>query len=355
MEWRGYVKDRLNLTDKPKAYLMALNCDIKQDLITSATSSFSFREVPLNVSNGDILLIYDEKGQKKYQGIIKAINETNIETYQIVHLLSGNWYYDIENSEVLENSFKTSLENYCKGIIKNSSYIDPIVEETLGSLEISISTQTSGNFETQDDNYVVDMEQFIYDLYSNYQIMVDIDIKYEGTPTITIGKSTITELKLGDNTQSIVDINPTLSVEETNRLIIYSKENEYRTTYVVNSDGTRVEQPNDATNRFGIVNTKFVFSDDEIEDLLNANLPSELYNHKLTFVYRMTSKLFKFDDFKLGMPLKIWKSSEYFNTILTGIEFSKTQNVDITEVTYTCGMVRTSLTKKLLMQLGVRR
>lgn len=356
MEWRGYVKDRLNLTDKPKAFLTIRSGDIKLDLLTSANSNFSVLEMPLNISNGDILLVYDEKGQKKYQGVIKTINEDDltIETSQIQNILSGMWFYNINNSGVLEDSFVSALKEFCSGKMKNSTYIDTLIEESLGVFDISSVTSTSGNFETQEDNYTIDMEQFIYDMYSNYLIMVDIDIKYSGTPTIKVGKSTLDSMKVGDNINTIVDIAPTLEVEETNRLIVYSQDGVYRTTYVVKGDGTRVQEPTDTTNRFSLVNTNIVFSDDELADILEANLPSETYNHKLTFTLYSKSKIFNFDNFVLGMPLKVWRSSNYYNTILTGIEFSKEENIDIESYSFTCGKVRTSLTKKILMRYGVK-
>lgn len=356
MQWRGYVKDRLDLKSKPKAYLNVRTATNKLDLLTSANSSFSVLEMPTNVSNNDILLVYDDKGNKKYQGVIKSINEDEltIETNQIQSILKGQWVYNIVNTGTLEESLLNALVEYCNGQMKGSSYIDPIIQESLGVFEISYATSTSGNFETQEDQTTMDMETFIYDLYSNYQIILDIDVKYEGTPTIKIGKNTISELKVGDNIHTITSISPTLEIETTNRLIIYSKDGVYRTTYVTKGDGTRVEEPSDTTNRFNSVETKIVFSDDEISDLLEANLPSEIYNHKLTFTLLANSKIFNINDFKLGMPLKLWRGTSYYNTILTGVEFSKEENKDVESYTFTCGKVRTSLTKKLLMKYGVK-
>ena len=73
-----------------------------------------------------------------------------------------------------------------------------------------------------------DMEEFIYSLYNRYQIQLTFDIPYQGKCTCTVGKSNIGEIKIGNNTNAIVDISPITEVEETNRLIIYNEDGTYR-------------------------------------------------------------------------------------------------------------------------------
>lgn len=256
----------------------------------------------------------------------------------------------------LEDTFAEKLKEYAAGKMRDSSYVDPVVSQRLGSFEILTSTQTKASFTSQDDGYTVDMEQELYDLYNNYQIMVDIKIPYEGTPTATIGKSTIDEyLKVANNNNTITDLSPITEIEETNRLIIYDSDKIYRTTYAIKSDGTVVQEPSEVSTRFGVVNTSIVFSDDPLEDIIKANLKEDIYNHKLTFTLRLIDKLYYYDDFVLGMPLKVWKDTEYYRTVLTGREFSKETNKPVTLIDYTCGTVRTSLTKKLSLKFGVIR
>lgn len=354
--WRAFIKDQLDLINKPITFLEILSFDVKEDLLTSATSNFNCLEVPSNISNGDILVLTNPQGIIRYTGIITSIEDLTIQTTQIQSLYKGTWLYDLTSysDTSLEGIFKSSLEAYCGGKIRGSTFIDNLVKTRLGGLILSNSTTTSGSFETQEDNYTIDMEQMIYDLYSNYDIIVKTDINYSGDNKVTIGKSQATSIKVGNNTYSIIDLSPVTKLEETNRLIIYSKDNVYRTTYVTKADGSRVEEPSSIANRYGLVNTKIVFSDDEIDTLLEANLPSEMYNHKVTFTLRLNTQLYKFDDFVLGMPLQVWIDSQYFSTILTGREYSKTDNQNVIEVKYTCGKVRTSLTKKLLLRLGVK-
>lgn len=518
--WRGYVKDQLNLESVPKAFLKIKSFNISEDLLTSATSSLECVEVSDNISNGDILIVADEKGITKYLGVINSIDENTINTTQIQSIYKGSWLYDLPNiigigndkswhwdrydylidptkdyqhwnnsdlpklealenlqiresrtlldsstslvmnlgekytacattyvySETrknvtivfssdnggilyvngadvgsyvyydsstqaqrvpiecpvtirkgwnkvqvvysketgsdgwlvtingfhfneyfteqtskytsnvtsLEDTFAQALRLYANGKMRDSNYTDDLIKQRLSSIEIKTSSQTQGAFLTQEDTYVCDMEEFIYSLYSRYQIQLTFDIPYQGKCTCTIGKSNIGEIKIGNNTNAIVDISPITEVEETNRLIIYNKDGTYRTTYVTKADGSRVKEPIGTANRFGVVKTAIVFSDDDDQTLQWGYLP-KMYNHKLTFILKMfANSLYKYDDFKLGMPLAIWKDTDYFSTILTGREISKDENTPINEVTYTCGTVRTKLTEKLLIKYGVQ-
>lgn len=259
-----------------------------------------------------------------------------------------------ENVGILEDIFANALKEYSNGLMRDSTYIDTLVKERLGGVNIKTSSSTNGNFVSQNDTYIMDMEQMIYDLYQNYGIQLNFEIPYNSFPIVTIGKNSDSSIKVGNNTNYIVDISPTTEIEETNRLIVYDSDGIYRATYITKADGSIVKEPSSIANRYGVVNTNIVFSDDEMQTLLDANLPSEMYNHKLTFTLRLYGYLYTFDDFKLGMPLKVWKDSEYFSTILTGRSYSKEENSNVIEVLYTCGKVRTSLTKKLLLRLGVK-
>lgn len=519
VNWRAYVKDQFNIGSLPKAFLKLMSFEINEDLLTTANSSFECYEVPSNISEGDILCVYNPFGKLRYKGKITSIEDLTIQTSQIVSMFGGQWVYDLPNwqgsgnnkswllekynylmkdqeetdytkfstsdlptlddligqtmlstqtyldsntslsmnlgekytmkctsyvysdtrvkvnltyaadngcvvyvnskkigsviykseeeysdtQEVifrkgwnkiivvyteytggdgflltidgnhlssyfsqmtslytedvgyLEEIFKTALSDYCNGKMRDSTYVDTLVKEKLGQLTFNVTSNTKGGFQTQNDNYTMDMEQMIYDLYSNYNILLDVNIPYNDTPSVNIGKSNVNSLKVGNNIQTITSISPVTEVAETNRLIIYDNDGMYRTTYIAKADGTRVKEPSSTANRFGVVNTSIVYSDDEIKDILEANLPSEMYNHKLTFTLSLLSKIFKYDDFVLGMPLQVWKDSEYFSTVLTGRSYSKEQNQPVTEVNYTCGKVRTSLTKKLLLKLGVLR
>lgn len=563
--WRGYVKDQLNITAVPKAFLRIKSFTIREDLLTSANSSFDCLEVSEEISHGDILIVSDETGVTKYLGVITSIDDNTISTSQIQSIYKGNWLYDLPNiigsgndkcwtwnryayqmdesipytdwyesdmpeldslkdldiletrtfldadtsismqiadkytadavtyvySETrksvtmtfscdnggflyvngtkvgsylyydkstqgqttpvectatirkgwnkidvvyneedggdgwlvtiggahlnaafnqltsqatssvtsLEDTFAQALTKYAAGEMRDmDNWHDPLVEQRLSPIKVKTSSQTQGAFVTQEDTYVTDMEDFIYSLYNKYQIQLIFDIPYEGECSVTIGKTDVEELKIGNNTNAIVDISPVTEVEDTNRLIIYDSNGMYRATYVTNADGSRVKEPAEVTNRFGVVKTSIVFSDDDDSTLEWGYLP-KMYNHKLTFKLRIlnpvsvnvdytkmvdkllstegdqhittdddhpiavrvpdhiqknvSNYLYSYDSFILGMPLAVWKDTDYYSTILTGLEMSKSENEPVSEVSYTCGTVRTKLTEKILRKYGV--
>lgn len=354
--YRAFIKDQLDLASKPKAYVQINGTmTINEDRLTTANSTINVNAVPSNVSNGDIIEVYNDKGLIRYKGVIKSIEGNTIQTSQITHLLSGQWLYETQPSGTLESEIKAILGRYCQGYIKGSTYQDPVILAKLGAFTIETASNTTGNLETMDENTQMDMETFIYSLYEKYGIAVDFDIPDKGQPIIKIWRPEFTSFKIGNNTNAIVNITPLTEIAETNRLIIFSKDGQYRTTYVAKSDGTIAEQPQSLAGRFSVVNSKIVFSDDELDDIRLANLPETMYNHKLTFVLNLNNLLYSYDDLKFDLPLEIWNGQDYYRTKITGRSFSKDANVDVAQVQYICGLVRTKLSDKLSMRLGVIR
>lgn len=507
--WRGYVKDQFDLEAKPKEFVKIDSHSIREDCITSTTSSFVCLDKPSNIANGDVLVVLDEKSVKRYQGVITSVEEYTINTNQIYKLFAGNWVYDLpayigdgdnkswyfemyekldpsvyehpsvedvvnltasdtktfadtdtsismgigdnytakattyiysskrqkidltvttddngtvtlNNEQIaeldsceatlvegclfvtgwnkleivytegtggdgwlvtyeggklssatifdkmtsitseslysLEEIFMSAFEKYCTGQIKDSTYVDPLVKQKLGNFKMACETKTYGSFTSQDDGTTMDMEDLLYDLYNSYRILLEVDINYSGENTINIKKISDDEVKMVmDNTSTVINITPTTETNETNRLIIFDSDGMYRSTYVVKSDGAREKEPTEITDRFGIVNTEIVYSDDNINSILEENLPTDMYNHKITFSLKLISKIFKFEDFKIGTRLKIYKDQETYQTIVTGIDYSKTSGKSVSEVGFTCGNVRTTLTDKLLIKYGVKK
>ena len=178
--------------------------------------------------------------------------------------------------------------------------------------------------------------------------MFDFEINLAGTNYVHIKIPSYETIKVGNNMYAIQDMSPITEIEETNRLIIFAQDKTYRTTYVATKNGV-VEEPSATTNRFDITNTKVVFSDDDVADLVASNLPQNMYNHKLTFTLIIRNFIYQFGDFNLGGELDVWVGDDYYNTVLTGYQIKKASNQNITEANFTCGKVRVALTKKLTM------
>ena len=349
-QYRCYVKDQLDLTDPPKAFLRVDSFTVKKDLMTNCNSTIRVMDTASNINNGDILVLYDPTGTTLYQGVIKSMEDKTITCSQMQSFYKGDWIYNVySTASTLEEEFAYLLGQYAQGKMYGSSYTDGLVAQRLGGITIQYTGSTSSNLPADDVYKVMDMEKFIYSLYENYGIILDFEINFSGTNYVTIKVPSYQTVKVGNNMYAIKDMSPITTIEETNRLIIFAKDKTYKTTYVATTQGI-VENPSTTANRFNITNTKIVFSDDPVADLVSANLPDNMYNHKLTFTLVVRNFIYEFGDFKLGGSLDVWYGEDYYNTVLTGYEIRKQTRQNITEVGFTCGLVRTALTK--LMTLG---
>lgn len=353
-QYRCYVKDQLDLEAPPKAFMRVDNFDIKRDTMTKSNTTIYVMDTATNVNNGDVLVVYDPMGTNLYEGVVKSMEGNKIICSQMPSFYKGLWIYNVSPQDYLEHEIAVLLQAYADGQIYRSSYTDTLVAQRLGGITINYVGSTAVNLPTDlDDNgneklTQKDMEQWIYELYENYGIIFDFEINMAGANYVTIKTPSYETIKVGNNMYAIQDMSPITEIEETNRLIIFSSQKVYRTTYVATKNGV-VEQPTSTNNRFDITNTKVVFSDDDVDTLIANNLPEQMYNHKLTFTLIIKNFLYEFGDFNLGGEIDVWVNDDYYNTVLTGYQIKKASNQNITEVGFTCGKVRVALTKKLTM------
>ena len=228
---------------------------------------------------------------------------------------------------------------------------------TKNGQHIIATESTTASLVTAELGDTMDFEKFIYWVYEAYGIIFDFDIGFSGDNNyVRIGTCPYSSMKVGNNVYAIKDISPIQTVEETNRLVIFSSDGDYRKTIVLTKNNDTAQDPtgNAATaNRFELTNSKIVYSDDPIEDLVAAYLPNEIYNHKLSFKLLLRNYIYEFEDFKLGMPLEVYyrhgNKQDFYNTVLTGYQIKKNSGEDITEVEFTCGLVRQKLTQKITL------
>ena len=357
-QYRCFVKDQLNLEDPPKAFMRVDTFTVRTDLMTNATSSITVLEMPTNINEGDVLVLYDPKGQFLYHGVINSIEDMTIGCSQMQSFYHGNWIYSVSPQDFLEHEIAVVLKDYADGKLKGSSYIDSLVAQRLGGITIDYNGVTTVNLpttyeETGDEEKeqfeVVEMEEFIYSLYEKYGIVFDFEINFSGANYVHIKVPSFERIKVGNNMFAIQNMLPITEIEETNKLVIYDSKNVYRTTYVATKNGI-VENPATTANRFNITNTEIVFSDDPVEDLVASNLPNQMFNHKLEYDLIIKNFIYEFGDFNLGGELDIYYGDEYYDSVLTGYEIDKQSNQNITQAHFICGKVRTSLTK--LLSLG---
>lgn len=356
-QYRCFVKDQLDLEAPPKAFMIADTFTIRTDLMTNATSSITVTEMPSNINEGDVLVLYDPKGQFLYNGVVNSIEDLTIGLSQMQSFYKGNWIYSTSPQDYLEHEVATVLQDYADGKLKASTYVDPLIASRLGGITIdyvgattvSLPSTYEEDGDAEEDQFeVVDMEEWIYSLYEKYGIVFDFDISFSGTNYVHIKVPAFEKIKVGNNMYAIQNMLPITEVEETNKLVIYDSNHVYRTTYIATKNAI-VENPTSTADRFNITNTEIVFSDDPVEDLVASNLPSQMFNHKLEYDLIVKNFIYQFGDFNLGGELDIYNGDEYYDSVLTGYEISKASNQNITSVHFICGKVRVALTKLLTL------
>lgn len=341
-QYRAFVKSRTDLSGKPFANskTKVVSFTIRRDLLTSATSEIILYSMPTAIGVGDILGLYDDTGHVFYNGVVSSISENTIQCNQMVDIFSDNWVYRTGNGDTLEQKLKEIITtDYC-----NSS--DVIISSTFNSFNISTKTNTSGSYPTEEDFTIKNFASWIYEIYKNYDIILDLSIPFyeDVKPTMIIGKTETDKIVLANNSVSLLSVTPTTEVAETNKLVVYSSTGEYRETWYASPSG--VTNDSSKLDRLKVVKTNIVFSDDDIETLKSSNLPSEFYNHKITIVLFLGSKLYNFWDFQLGGKFKIVNDGSYYDSILTGYSLSYDGGT-MAEVEMTFGKVRINLENKL--------
>lgn len=271
----------------------------------------------------------------------------------------------------IETQFSRMLKKYADGYSKGSfsfdratgqekDIYDHLMRQEKAPIKIKTGSSTEGKLVFPGDNETTDMETYIYSLYEKYQILLNFNVPFgswnigdDNGGSVTLLKPDYPVIKVSDNANCIIDVEPTNELKETNKLIVYTSDGKYRKTFYSTVDGIKDETYVSTIGRVGDIQTKIVFSDDAFIDIIKANLNEEMYNHKITFTLMLDNNLYSMDDFKLGTPVEIYKDGNFYKSIITGYEMQKNEDQDVISAKYTCGLVRTNLTKKLSRKLGV--
>lgn len=355
-QYRAFIKDQLAINSLPKAFLVVSKFTIRQDLLTTSNSSFTVLNVPKNVNNGDVLVLYSPTGKVLYQGVIYSIGDNTISTRQMQSFYKGKWVYDTHPSSTIEEEVKYLLERYAFGYQKEAAYQDTLMYQEKAPLKIIAESMTEGKLETGKDKEVKDMETFIYDLYKNYDLIFDFVIPYgvwnigDDAGMVKIHKATDEIIKIGNNAECVLDMKPTTEIEQTNKLIVYGHDGKYRKTYFATPNGI-VEEPTTNEGRFGKIETQIVFSDDDLETIKKANIKTEMFNHKVEFTLLLDNSMYDFFNWELGQSLQLYKDGTFYNSVFTGYELSKEENKNPVKVKIVAGKVRNTLTNILTLSL----
>lgn len=339
-QYRVFVKDCLELDALPIANSICLSFSIKKDLLSAATSDFTLLDMPTNIKTGDVLGLVDPFGTVIYTGVINSIG-TSISCRQITSMFADQWKWHDPAESTIEGKLQAIIEDDFIG----SS--DPMIADRF-PFTVTASSATTGSFEPQDATYTCDFEKLLMQMYDRYGVITEISVPFGAvTPTITLKQATHASIKVGNNVLPVRNMTPLTEVFETNKLVIYDKDGAVlRGTYYTTPQG--ITTNSSSPLRLPVTKTKFIFdTDTALDELKEANLQEEIYNHKITFDLLLNNGLYDFYDWELGMPIEIWYNGAYYSTLFTKYTMSKELNVDVASVEITCGKVRNTLTERL--------
>lgn len=402
MRYRIFGKKRTALNEKATFFDEVLSAEINEDLLQKATSTITCLNDASAMEESDVVAIYDDKGQTLYIGVVSSVAENVITCNQMQNFFATNFYAMTDSSSEKTfwatysalRMFNRYLTHVAQGyrtsrsrISSNTEYLDVIpVDANMAACNSQIIIWT-GTFPATKDipwrttNEVLDMEQFIYDVYSTFGIItyfvfpmeaytktMNPDVKqticYVFKPELGSYRTNAStgviesyyidpyeEFSFGNNSEFITNINVITEIEDANTLYIYnSAGTTFRSLYSVKTNGEYVNLPNPNSYiraRYMPTKAKFVNSDETIANIVNAELKDIQYNHKINFTMLFDNNFYKFSDFKLGQKINFYVGNKQYNSLLTGWKYSINGNEDISSVQFVCGKVRNNLTSKL--------
>ena len=183
-QYRCWVKDQLDMEAPPKAFMVVDTFTLKEDYLTNANSTINVLEMAGNINNGDVIVVYNPKGETIYQGVITSISDLKITCSQMQSFYKGLWIYNVNPQTYLEDEIALLMQDYADGKLYGSTYVDTLVAQRLGGITIQSDGMTEVNLPTDldkdgNEQYTQkDFEKWIYELYESYNIIFDFEINF---------------------------------------------------------------------------------------------------------------------------------------------------------------------------------
>lgn len=342
--YRVYFKGRFALKEKAYAYSRALSFNIREDLLTTQNSTLKCEAIPNAATVGDVVILVDAFGSKMYTGVIKGIEENQIDVKDILTLFDDNDFYSVGSYSNKNCNTRTRyiLEHY-----RNNNSDDIKITDLVDQFDINESDNYPRKWGYEyTEVHTLNIYEQLLKMFNDYSVKITVDIPIGiGIPTITTGPVETAVHKLIDNTVILPSITPSIEIQETNKLVIYSEDGSTkREVYYLSVDG--ITQNANELTRLNVVNTVIVNSDEEINTILSNNLEKEMYNHKIVADFVINNKLYDYFSFILGGKFEVTVKKKYYETIWTAYELNLDEDANLDIVTMTFGKVRTKASER---------
>ena len=305
------------------------------------------------IKKGDVAHITDKKGNTVYQGIITEISPKRNGSTNIYLIPLMSWF-DTErkiNTSWVKNTLEQTITNfiaYCFGYTYDPYEYIP----RRSSSAATGTTMPSYIFESD----IINFYDWLCEIASTYRIYVDVYINFTNKNTYIIVKNmqtngTYYELEVGvsDCLEYSIDLSQSNS---TNKIVLYDEadpstsviyyllnNNTISTTY---TSSTRII-PTISQTMYISTPSGSTFADMALQKATNI-LKKSLYNNQIVVKVRRESRTIPTNMVIGNLAYVFDESHSPISTILTAWE------LDDNSITYTFGINRMSLTKKLQMQ-----
>ena len=342
--YRAYFKQRLKLCDMPVSSCKVLEFDINYDLLASTSNSFVFDEIPSEVSLGDVIIVTDSFGIKRFTGVIDEIEENKIVAQDIFSLFNDEILMKIgTNTGMYTEKIKYYVQQYS---LQNDD--DHKITSLVSQFDFDCQQTTKKYTIKRTEVATVNIYDEMLKIY-NTGCVVSIDVSLKNERPII--KSKYIEdfiYKIADNSVYTPTMKPIIQMAGKNKLTIYNENaTQKRGTYYLTENGI-VTNSRDLT-RTDVVKTSIVTSDEDLQSLKNSYLDNFLYNHKIEIEMILDNKLYDFSQMILGGKFQLYIGKKYFNTVLTGYSLSKTENEDCKIVKLVFGKVRNKFSQRFFL------
>lgn len=359
-------------------YAEVISADIVFDGIQKSTSKFVLRNVPSAYSIGRPIFLFNPKGKCIYQGIIDNIDESSktlscrepMSAFDIDFLFHPNSLY---SKSMLLGGVYQFLGAVAFGNNTDTVYtIDPNVLQRTRKFQniavgynnlILLDNNKIPNFTMPpvSENTILNMEDYIMDLFINYGLFMKSSLSLSSTNVRILQLKSIyfkemDYVDISDNVEVMSNVSLQFEDMETTVLVVFnSAGTSLRGYYGIEKDGTISTFTNqtatsDLQKYIGYNNykVKVIMSDDDIGRLTAQYLTNAKFNHKITFDLSLDGSMFDIDSFKIGQQAHFYYKNKMYESIVTGLSYSVTQNDDVVHnMKVTLGKVRNNLTSKL--------
>lgn len=279
-----------------------------------------------------------------YMGVID-----NVETIKenAIYKINTNQIDSIFDRKIIianENLISTvGIEDFIKQTIVDnfSNSSDTMLNFTYINTTVLSHTVINTSVETEDG--IFNFLEFLGYAKEIYNICLDYEI-VNSKLNITISKKVLPYLEVDTTVTDILTYNETYSVDAIAKITVLATNTGNIFNYFLLTDKTISTDINNPNRAKGTIDVVTCSEDAEATQTAIDAFKANSYNHNIVMTITKNSKLYNFNDFIVGRPLRIkTKNNGIYETFISGVSSQSSSSI----YTVTCGNMKITLLEKL--------